>query len=547
MTFIKSTTLLRTTLLALLPLTAAAGCATEAMEDFAPKDDKSDRWNSANDPRNMGQDYVYNWEELNVPDLQAGASDITPWPDSYWPMKDDGYNDRWQPGKLSPMELYDKVFNNWTPSMGFEDYLDLTRFSSPGTAYDAEYYDELGPATNWAHEGGNKRARVLTAPDGTPLWDEESEEDYVDWGGLQGWFGHCHAWAPAAFMYPEPQHAVTYQGETFEVADIKALANATLEGGRSKFLGGRCNAEEAERDEYGRIIATECRDTNAGAFHVVVLNRMGIRKASFVMDATYDSEVWNQPVRDYTINKQEEIDVAKALELVKRTDVTEWPYSDAERFVHVKMDFRYVVEGNASATPYLDRIDAYTRSHDYNYILELEADGTIIGGEWIDDAPHPDFIWAPYGTNDVGPQWGTKVIRKADVEELVKLSREDAQAEPTDGTAYESTPNSDIPDNDSGGVRDSINVADSTIIAALSVNVNITHTYRGDLTVSLVHNGERVTLVANEGGSEDDIVKSFTVSDFDGQSAQGEWLLHVVDSANIDIGTLNSWTLNVSE
>ncbi len=544
MTLVKKTTLLRSILLASLPLALAASCGID--DSYQANDEKAERWNGANDPQNMGRNYIYEWDDLKTDELKTGASEIVPWVDTYWPMKEDGYNDRWQSGKLSPMELYDKAFNDWTPSMGFEEFLKLEKFSSPGRAYDGEYYQEYGPAAEWAHKGGNQRARVLTDPDGTAKWDEESDDVNAHWGGLEGWFGHCHAWAPASYMYPEPLHSVTYEGETFEVADIKALAEATFEGGRSMFLGGRCNTKEVERDDHGRIIDRECRDTNAGAFHVVLLNRMGIRKNSFVSDVTYDYQVWNHPARDYTITLQEEVDLTKALELVNRTDVTEYPYSDAKRFVHVKIDFRYVVEGSASTTPYAEQVDRFTRTARYDYLLELESDSSIIGGEWIDDQPHPDFIWAPYGANDVRKGWGSGVIiEKEDVQKLVDLSRENEQ--PIEGTPYDSAPASDIPDNDAAGVSDTISIPDSTTIEGLQVMVNISHTYRGDLSVELVRDERRVTLIAHDGGSEDDIVKTFSVDTFDGDDAAGDWTLQVTDNARFDKGTLNSWSLIVGK
>lgn len=554
MTIIKRS-LLRTILLASLPVAIAAGCADTSSSPEEEAGGKPDRWNTANDPANMGRNYEYNWDELNVPDLQAGASEIVPWPDTYWPMKGDGYNNRWQgDSKPSSMELYDQVFNDWAPSMGMDAFLALKKFSHPGTAYDGEYYEEYGPATEWAHNGGNERARVLTDPDGTSKWDEDDDDFNVKWGGLEGWYGHCHAWAPAAIMVPEPQHAVTYEGVTFEVADIKALAEATFEGGRSMFLGGRCNAKDAERDEHGRIIATECRDTNAGAFHVVTVNRIGVRKASFVIDATYDFQVWNQPVRDYEIKQQNEVDLSEALTLVGRTDVTDYPYNpDAKRFVHVEMDFRYVVEGSASASPYLDRVDSFTTTHNYDYLLELETDGTIIGGEWIDDAPHPDFIWAPYGSNDIRSKsawggWGQVVIEKAKVQKLIDLSiAEDEVLVEGEETVFESAPARSIPDNDDSGVKDTISVPDSVTIAGLRVDVDITHTYRGDLKVELVRAGKRVLLSGNEGGGQDDLIKTFSVTDFNDEDAVGRWVLEVRDTAGADTGTLNTWSLTVIE
>jgi len=422
-------------------------------------------------------------------------------------------------------------------------------FERPGQPYSAEYYAEIGPATSWGHEGGTYRARILTDPDGTPKWDEESTEDRVEWGGIDGWWGHCHAWAPAAFSAPEPEHAVTVNGVTFEVADIKALTEATFEGGRSLFLGGRCNTEDVERDEFGRIIATECRDTNPGAFHIVILNRMGIRKLSFVIDATYDFQVWNQPARDYTIEMQDEVSLEAALELLGRTDVTEYPYNDnAKRFVHVKMRFRYVVEGSASREPYIPRIDSFTRTHNYDYLLELKEDGTIDGGEWIDDAPHPDFMYAPTGANDVkNGYWGEVIISKDDVKQLQDLAVEGEEPPPSgDEHPYEATPGTAIPDDDPAGITDKIDVADSLDIASLRVTVDITHTYVGDLKVSLAGpSGQSVVLQDQEGGGDNDLHKTFTVSEFNGSNARGDWTLSVSDNAGVDTGTLDAWTLTV--
>ena len=47
-----------------------------------------------------------------------------------------------------------------------------------------------------------------------------------DRGGVETWWGLCHAWAPAAILEKKPLHAVTmptqYGDITFEVGDIKA-------------------------------------------------------------------------------------------------------------------------------------------------------------------------------------------------------------------------------------------------------------------------------------------------------------------------------------
>ena len=213
-------------------------------------DGKADHWDSRNNPSEFGANLVYNWEELSQ--VQQGASDIVPWADTYWPMTQDGYNARWNGSALSPAELYDQAFNGWTPPEGFDQ---LRRFRGPRQEYDQAYYDALGPAASWAHEsGGNGSAQQVWNPDGTLAsayaqcdtnddnrFDSDAPASSCDLngngtvgsddenGGLEGWFGHCHAWAPSSFSHPQPEHSVTVNNVTFEVADVKAMIEATHE------------------------------------------------------------------------------------------------------------------------------------------------------------------------------------------------------------------------------------------------------------------------------------------------------------------------------
>ncbi len=50
------------------------------------------------------------------------------------------------------------------------------------------------------------------------------------------------------------------------------------------------------------------------------------------------------------------------------------------------------VDGNLAAA-----VDQYTKKDVYDYVLELDADGKIIGGEWLGASKqnHPDFLWLP--------------------------------------------------------------------------------------------------------------------------------------------------------
>jgi subtilisin-like proprotein convertase family protein len=104
-----------------------------------------------------------------------------------------------------------------------------------------------------------------------------------------------------------------------------------------------------------------------------------------------------------------------------------------------------------------------------------------------------------------------------------------------------------IPDADPAGITSTINVADDVTVNALGVEVNITHTFIGDLIVTLVGpNGAAVVLHNRTGGSTDNLHQTFDVPDFVGGSAAGAWQLVVSDNAGIDVGTLDDWSLHVT-
>lgn len=108
------------------------------------------------------------------------------------------------------------------------------------------------------------------------------------------------------------------------------------------------------------------------------------------------------------------------------------------------------------------------------------------------------------------------------------------------------TPNAPIPDNNTTGVVSEINITEPGQIASLAVDVDITHTYRGDLKLTLEHNGRTVTLVDRQGGGTDNIMEAFSLADFNGTEAMGVWRLRVVDTSRTDTGRLNRWGLRVT-
>jgi subtilisin-like proprotein convertase family protein/pimeloyl-ACP methyl ester carboxylesterase len=104
-----------------------------------------------------------------------------------------------------------------------------------------------------------------------------------------------------------------------------------------------------------------------------------------------------------------------------------------------------------------------------------------------------------------------------------------------------------IPDNNAAGITSVNSVTGSGRVASLSLSLNITHPFRGDLVVTLISPGGTQFIVGNRaGGSAENIISSNqAITAFNGQTAAGTWQLRVQDLASFDVGTLNSWSLNI--
>ncbi len=84
-------------------------------------------------------------------------------------------------------------------------------------------------------------------------------------------------------------------------------------------------------------------------------------------------------------------------------------------------------------------------------------------------------------------------------------------------------------------------------ITSLKIRMFLTHTWRGDLVVNLVSPaGTVVNLWNRTGGSADDLLlNNVAITACNGQSASGTWRLDVQDAAGGDVGTLQSWGLEI--
>jgi subtilisin-like proprotein convertase family protein len=161
---------------------------------------------------------------------------------------------------------------------------------------------------------------------------------------------------------------------------------------------------------------------------------------------------------------------------------------------------------------------------------------------------------AEFSGKSVSGYWKLTVSDNAGID-TGKLRRWDLtiQLASTRLIEQESNPAAAIPDNDTAGISDRIDITTGGAIKDARVWVDITHTWIGDLRVKLTPPaGGDILLHDRAGGSQDNLIQAYATEDIaamknlQGQSAQGIWTLHVADLAGRDIGKLNRWGLKLT-
>lgn len=127
-----------------------------------------------------------------------------------------------------------------------------------------------------------------------------------------------------------------------------------------------------------------------------------------------------------------------------------------------------------------------------------------------------------------------------------------------------------IPDNNPTGIVSVITVDSPLNVLDVNVLLNITHTYDGDLDIHLIGPDNTIVELSTDNGAsgnnfidtlfDDEAATSITsgsapftgsfrpeqpLSDFDLLPAAGDWQLKIVDDAGQDVGTLDSWQLQL--
>ena len=186
-------------------------------------------------------------------------------------------------------------------------------------------------------------------------------------------------------------------------------------------------------------------------------------------------------------------------------------------------------------------------------LVHAGADALIYQGSGSGRDLRETFTTTAFAGADAAGQWTLRVADNADDDEgklvswglTIEPAADGGDPEPAPGLGgdHSSSPRKAIPDE--GRMSDTIEVDSAARLSAVTVNVDIRHTYIGDLTVVLTHGGQQVALHRNSGGGQDDLTRSWTVRNFQGLPAGGAWVLEVSDNAAQDVGELVSWSLEL--
>ena len=158
-----------------------------------------------------------------------------------------------------------------------------------------------------------------------------------------------------------------------------------------------------------------------------------------------------------------------------------------------------------------------------------------------------DSAGGKYDANGRSPFYGYGRINALKAVELAKP----AQTSPI--SIFQAV--QDIPINDLQTSTLSLAIANTTLLKSIKVNVDIEHTYIGDLIVTLLPPVQIGILPINlhdrQGGATDNIKTTYDevntpkLAAFKGKSPQGTWTLEVADKAEGDTGKIRSLTIEM--
>lgn len=371
-------------------------------------------------PSGQGPEYFFvnSQYERSIDRLPLSGEGKEPWSASYWPIRNGAISVRYNKNySMNTIGIWDFSRNSWksqyTLSQSIYKYSQPSEWNSIAASQRQAYVDYIySPAEKYDILVGDSNF-------GLTAYLKRYSSQFSQNGDCPGWYGICHGWAPASFRYPKALKSVTLTAAdnltrvTFLPNDIYALtslfwANASF---TTRFLGAICpysDSSQIKSDPYtGLYLDPQCSAINPGAFVLAMGNELGIKKLNAILDPSSDGEIWNQPIKSYTmrffnvLTKTFAASVAEAKQPVNRVKASTDSFMrfisnrvsyNTVSIVGVFMTYTYSVETepvhNNQPNQFYSKTDQTIAS------LELDAYNNIIGGEWLTNK-HPNFMWKP--------------------------------------------------------------------------------------------------------------------------------------------------------
>jgi hypothetical protein len=171
----------------------------------------------------------------------------------------------------------------------------------------------------------------------------------------ESWSGHCHAWAAASIMEPEPD-SVTVAGISFSQDRVEGLLTEMYNGPAYKHWGIQCDDCNKGGDTFA--------DVHPADFDAVIRDYIGQRRTPVILDIDPETPVWNYPAYKYA-----------------RGSVVNGDTETVTMVVTIALP-RIGVGGTVSDTMR------------YTYTLKAGTPGEWTGNSVND---HPDYVWVVTG------------------------------------------------------------------------------------------------------------------------------------------------------
>ncbi|MCX6118035.1 MAG: hypothetical protein NT027_10870 [Proteobacteria bacterium] len=411
------------------------------------------------------------------------------------------------------------------------DYeLNLAKLPASGTVesnrlpYAGSWYPQKTGGTSRDHGNGNvlqKYDQAFNNGENKAVKWEQDNHTVSSTDQSSSWAGHCNGFSAASSRHQEPKINVTRGSVVFTPKDIKSLLAEVYMSARFYFLGGnRCAHPNggvlpgpASRLDIYHM--GECDDVNPGTFHTAITNWIGIKKYPVILDQSSKEQVWNYPHFKFDSTIQQNIAPSEAMRQIKGVAESSYifnPLAKKWSSVTTTVHFAkaYEKEYVQSELKDTDR----TASKTYTYILELDGEGRIIGGEWTGESiqTHPDFIWVPFEPV-LGDGTATSANPHIKPEDVLKLWEESLGAdgavatallkEPSIAKEWGRFPKFDISINNSRTGVVFLGLPQELLLARRGPLI-------GDLALELNVNGKRLSRISASGSAE----VSTVVNDF---------------------------------